>query len=366
MTLQRQIGFWIACLIGFALFLYAFSSVLMPFVAALILAYLLDPLVDRMERIGMSRLVAASIVVLVFVLFFVLLLLAAAPLMFNQLVAFIAKLPSYASRLQVLVNEQGGPLIERFGGADRLKEVQASLANGMGEAAKWLGGVVTSVLTGSGAVLGVLSLLVLTPIIAFYLILDWDHMMVKIDGWLPRDHQGTVRLLAGEMDRTVAGFLRGQATICLILGLFYAVALSFAGLHFGFLIGILSGIIGFIPYVGSLTGLLLSGGVAIAQFWPDYTMIFVILGIFAAGQFIEGNVLQPKLLGNAVGLHPVWLMFALLAAGSTLGFVGILLAVPLAAVIGVLVRFALGKYLESKLFHGGLPIPAPPPKLPPT
>lgn len=352
MTLQRQIGFWIACLAGFTAFLYVFSSILMPFVAALILAYLLDPLVDVLERFKVGRLTATCLVLALFVLMFILALVAAVPLMMNQISAFLAKLPDYAHRLQVLVTEQGGPLFERFGGAERLKEIQGSLASSMGEGAKWLAGVLTSLVSGGQAFLGIVSLLVLTPIVAFYLILDWDRMVAKVDSWLPLQHRDTIRELVVEMDSSVASFLRGQATICLILGVFYAVALSLAGLHFGFVIGILSGLIGFIPYVGSITGLLLSTGVAIAQFWPDWTMVVVILAIFGAGQFLEGNVLQPKLLGHALGLHPVWLMFALLAAGSLLGFVGVMLAVPLAAVIGVLVRFALRQYLASPMFHG--------------
>jgi predicted PurR-regulated permease PerM len=357
MTLQRQIGFWVACLLGLIAFLYLFSGMLTPFVAALILAYLLDPLVDFLERMRLGRLAATLLVVLLFVLVFVVVLLAALPLMVNQTSALIARLPDYVTRLQTLVAEQGGPLFERFGGTDRLKEVQSQLGASVGEGAKWLGGLVTSLLSGGHVILNLVSLLVLTPVIAFYMILDWDHMVTRVDGWLPRAHRATIRELVGEMDRSVAGFLRGQATICLILGLFYALALSFAGLHFGFVIGIISGLVGFIPYVGSLTGLLLSVGVAVAQFWPDWTMILVILGIFGIGQFLEGNVLQPKLLGHALGLHPVWLMFALLAFGSLFGFVGVMIAVPLAAIIGVLVRFALRQYLASPLFHGTLAPP---------
>lgn len=352
MSLQRQIGFWVACLAGFLVLLYLFSAVLMPFVAALILAYLLDPVVDRLERLRLGRMTATCLVLLIFVLFFVVVLLAVLPLLVNQTTAFIAKLPYYLGRLQTLVTEQGGPIIERLGGADRLKDMQSQLASGAGEGAKWLGTVLTSLLSGGQAVLGLVSLLVITPVVAFYMILDWDHMVAKIDNWLPRAHQDTIRELVREMDHSVAGFLRGQATICVLLGLFYAVGLTLAGLHFGFLIGILSGLIGFIPYVGSLTGLLLATGVALAQFWPDWTMVLIIVAIFGAGQFIEGNILQPKLIGNAVGLHPVWLMFALLAAGSLGGFVGVMLAVPLAAVIGVLVRFALRQYLASPMYHG--------------
>jgi len=263
--------------------------------------------------------------------------------------------PGYVSRLQVLIAEQGGPLIERFGGPERLKEVQAALQGGMGDAAKWAGGVLTSIISGGSTVVGLLSLLVLTPVIAFYVLLDWDTMVKKVDGWLPLPQAPVIRDLARQMDQTVAGFLRGQALLCLILGLFYAVGLSLIGLHFGFLIGIVAGIISFVPFVGSITGLLIGGGVAIAQFWPEYWWILAVIGVFGLGQFIEGNILQPKLLGDAVGLHPVWLMFSLLAFGSLFGFVGVLLAVPVAAAIGVLVRFALSQYLTSRLYTGSKP-----------
>lgn len=355
MTLQRQIGFWLACLAGFVAFLYLFSGILMPFVAAIILAYLLDPIVDRLEKMGMARLWATILIMLLVTLIFVLVLLAAVPLLMNQLSSFIEKGPGYISRLQVLMVEQWGPLIARLGGPDGLKDVQTALSGGLGEAAKWAGGVLTSLISGGSTVVGVLSLLVLTPVIAFYVLLDWDHMVAKVDGWLPRPHAPVIRDLARQMDQTVAGFLRGQALLCLILGAFYAVGLSLIGLNFGFLIGIIAGIISFIPFVGSITGLLIGGGVAIAQFWPEYWWILAVLGVFAIGQFVEGNILQPKLLGDAVGLHPVWLMFSLLAFGSLFGFVGVLLAVPVAAAIGVLVRFVLEQYKTSKLYTGPQP-----------
>jgi predicted PurR-regulated permease PerM len=162
----------------------------------------------------------------------------------------------------------------------------------------------------------------------------------------------TVRRLAREVDAAIAGFVRGQTAVCLILGSFYAVALTLSGLNFGLLIGLISGVITFIPYVGSMTGLILALGVAVAQFWPEYSSILVVLGIFLVGQFLEGNLLAPKLVGQSVGLHPVWLIFALLAFGYLFGFVGLLVAVPLAATIGVLVRFALQRYRESSLYTG--------------
>ena len=174
----------------------------------------------------------------------------------------------------------------------------------------------------------------MTPVVAFYMLVDWDRMVRTVDSWMPVRQRETIRAIAHDIDRAIAGFVRGQALVCLILGTFYAVGLSVIGLNFGALIGMTAGLLSFIPYVGSLTGLILSMGVAIVQFWPDWTMILATLGIFVFGQFVEGNILSPKLVGESVGLHPVWLMFALLAFGALFGFVGLLLAVPLAAAIG--------------------------------
>lgn len=352
MALQRQIVFWLACLGGFIAFVWLFHTILTPFVAALILAYLVDPLVDRLEKLGLSRTMATLGALMVFLVIFLLMVLTAAPLLFNQLSAFIAKAPEYVQRLQNLLSEKSGWILEQIGGQNRLQELQGQLASSAGEAAKLAGTFLTSLASGGGVLVNTVSLLVLTPVIAFYLIIDWDRMIAKLDGWLPRKQAPVIRQLAREMDQSVADFLRGQALICLLLGLFYAITLSLAGLHFGFIIGIVTGILSFVPYVGTLTGLFLSMGVAVAQFWPDWVSIAIIALIYGVGQFIEGNVLHPKLLGHALGMHPVWLMFALLAFGSLFGFVGVMLAVPLAAVIGVLVRFALQQYLASPLYHG--------------
>jgi len=206
--------------------------------------------------------------------------------------------------------------------------------------------------TSSLALVNFLSLFVVTPVVAFYLLLDWDRMIDKIDAWVPRQHLGTVRRLAREVDRSVAGFVRGQGSLCLILGTYYAVGLTLVGLNFGLLIGFFAGMISFIPYVGSALGLVVAIGVALVQFWPDWVWVAATAGVFLTGQFIEGNILQPKLVGASVGLHPVWLMFALFAFGAMFGFVGLLIAVPAAAAVGVLVRFALGKYLESDVYYG--------------
>ena len=357
MTLQRQIGFWVGSLLVFILFLVVLRDVLLPFIAALALAYLLDPLADRLERMGMNRLAATIVILVVFLLIFVLALVLLAPLLGQQLAGLVARLPGDAAKLQALVLEKGTPWLERFGASELTKDAQSSLGNLVGDGMKWVGGLLQSLWSGGTAIVGVFSLLVLTPVIAFYLLVDWDRMVATVDSWLPRDHRDTIRGLLHEMDMAIAGFLRGQALVCVLLGGFYAIGLSVIGVNFGALIGIISGFLSFIPYVGSLTGLVLSVGVAIVQFWPDWTWPLATLGVFLAGQFLEGNIFQPKFVGDSIGVHPVWLMFALLAFGSLFGFVGLLLAVPLSAVIGVLCRFALRQYLASNLYRGIHPQP---------
>jgi predicted PurR-regulated permease PerM len=356
MTLQRQILFWCLAFAGFILVLYVLRDVLMPFMAGLVLAYLLDPLANRMEKLGVPRTVATLLILSAFVALFVLALVLLLPVLGNQLSGFIAKAPSYIQRLQQMLTEQGGPLLERFGGGPAiLQDAQKSLGEVVSQGATWAARVLQSLWSGGQAIVDVISLMVITPVVAFYLIVDWNRMVAAIDSWLPRNQRAIIRALMAEMDAAIAGFLRGQSLVCLLLGIFYAVGLTLMGLSFGALIGMISGLMSFIPFVGSLIGLVLSVGVALVQFWPDWTMPALALGIFVAGQFIEGNILSPKLVGESVGLHPVWLMFALLAFGSLFGFLGLLVAVPLAAVVGVLTRFALRQYLASPLYGRAAP-----------
>jgi len=352
MTVQRQIGFWILALLAIVAALLLLRDILLPFIAGFALAYLLDPLADRLQRLGLGRLGATLIILILFVVLLAIALVLLIPLVAHQLAAFVDRLPDYVARLQALVAEQGGPLIERFGGAEALPEIQQSVGNMVGQGVAWLGQFLQSLWSGGQAIISVFALLVVTPVVAFYLLIDWDRMVATVDAWLPLRHRDTIRVLAADIDRAIAGFVRGQAAVCLILGTFYAVGLSVIGLNFGTLIGMSAGLLSFVPYVGSLTGLVLSVGVALVQFWPDWTMILATLGVFAFGQFVEGNILSPKLVGASVGLHPVWLMFALLAFGSLFGFVGLLLAVPLAAAFGVVARFALQQYMASPLYHG--------------
>jgi predicted PurR-regulated permease PerM len=350
MTVQRHLAFWGAAFAVVILFIVLFHDIMLPFVVGMALAYLFDPMTDRLQRLRMSRLVASLFVLVLFSLAVILLLMLLVPLIASQLAGFIEKLPDTLSRLQQLAVEYGGPLMARIGGPSALDDIKKSAGDLVSQGATWAASFLGSLWAGGMAFLNVASLIVVTPVVAFYMLMDWDRMIAKVDSWVPVRDRETVRSLARQIDRAIAGFFRGQALVCLFLGTFYAVGLSLVGLNFGALIGLTSGILSFIPYVGTLTGFVVSTGVAIVQFWPDWTMIAIVIGIFLAGQFIEGNILSPKLVGDAIGIHPVWLMFALFAFGSLFGFVGLLIAVPLAATAGVLARFALAKYLESPLY----------------
>ncbi len=347
---QRQVVFWLGALAVFVLLLWMLSEILLPFVAGLAIAYLLTPVTDRIERLGVNRLAAALLIITVVVLAFVLLILLVAPILGGQLTSFIENIPGYVTRLQSLLSDPSRPWIQKVLGAgfNADKSIGDLVSQGVG----WLTAFLRSLWSGGRALVSLFSLVVVTPVVAFYLIYDWHRMIANVDQWVPLPQRETVRQLAREIDAAIAGFVRGQTAVCLALGSFYAVALTLSGLNFGLLIGLLSGVITFIPYVGSMTGLVLAVGVAVAQFWPEWSSILVVLGIFLVGQFVEGNVLAPKLVGESVGLHPVWLIFALLAFGYLFGFVGLLVAVPLAATIGVLVRFALQRYRESTLYTG--------------
>jgi predicted PurR-regulated permease PerM len=285
-----------------------------------------------------------------------------APVLSGQLVGFTQKLPSYVTRLQTLAVDQGNQLLDKYGGPwrERLglgnplssEQIQKSIGDLVAEGGQWLLNALRSLASGGAALFSFLSFLVFTPVVAFYMLLDWDKMVATIDSWLPLDHRDALRRIGGEINHALAGFLRGQSLVCLFLGLWYAVGLSLVGLDFGFLIGVIGGLLSFIPYVGSLTVLVLSLGVAIVQGWPNWSLFLMTLGVVGSGQFLEGNVLSPKLVGESIGLHPVWLMFALVAFGALFGFTGLLIAVPMSAAIGVLARHLIGLYLASPFYRG--------------
>ena len=351
MGLQRQIFFWLLVLVGFIAFLLGFSSILLPFLAGMALAYFLDPVADRLERLGLSRLMATIAILVAFVVVLALSLMIIVPLVVTQAAEFIQKMPGYITRLQEFLTDSQSTLLPDWL-AGQMTTIKQNSAKLLEQGASFLGTLFQQIWNSGLALLNILSLFVITPVVAFYLLLDWDRMVDRVDSWIPRDYVEVVRQIARDMNTTIAGFVRGQGSLCLILGLYYGIGLTMVGLNFGLLIGLFAGMISFIPYVGSLVGLVLALGVALVQFWPDYVWILLVLAVFFSGQFLEGNILQPKLVGKSVGLHPVWLMFALLAFGALFGFVGLLVAVPAAAAIGVLVRFGIQRYLDSDLYHG--------------
>ncbi len=348
---RRQIRFWLIAAALFILFLYVFRNILLPFVAGMVLAYFLDPVADRLERTGLSRVMATVLILVAFVIILALGLVILIPILAQQMADFVSHMPEYLSRLQGLVTNYNPEwLKERFGvDPESLREGLNSL---LSSSVGFLTTIVESIWNSGLALFNIAGLFVVTPVVAFYMLLDWDRMVAAVDSWVPRDYVHTVRRLAAEINASTAGFVRGQGTLCIILGIMYGTGLTLVGLNFGILIGIFAGLISFIPYVGSMVGLVLSVGVAFVQFWPDWLWVAAVAGVFFTGQFIEGNILQPRLVGKSVGLHPVWLMFALFAFGALFGFVGLLVAVPAAAAVGVLVRFAVSRYLESPLYIG--------------
>jgi predicted PurR-regulated permease PerM len=342
--------FWIGGLVVFAVLVHLLATVLLPFVAGLAIAYLLDPVADRLEKWGAKRWLAATIIVGAFFVIVGGLLVLLFPLLQAQVVGLIALIPDAVDKLRAWAE----PMIRHLEAdlpPETLKQLTAAAGSYAGAAIKWMTGLIGGLWKGGVAVFNVVSLVVITPVVAFYLLRDWNRIVERFDSYLPRDAAPTIRGQVQAIDATIAGFLRGQAGVCLVLAVWYAVALTVVGLKFGLLVGLGAGFISFIPYVGATVGLLVGVGIAVVQFaaWP---MVAVVAAVFVIGQTAESYVLTPRLVGDRIGLHPVWIIFALLAGGALFGFTGVLLAVPAAAVIGVLIRFGLGRYLESPLYKG--------------
>lgn len=363
LTLQGKLVLW-GFGLGFVIAVFHYlGPILAPFVAGIVLGYLLDPVADRLERIGLSRLGAALLILTVFLFVLTAVVILLAPPLSRQLVVFIDSLPGYLTTLQGLIVRMGEKLTGEFLNvvyqtlglepANLAVDLQKYLSDFTGEAARWTGTFLRSLVSGGAAVINVVSLIVITPVVAFYMLLDWDRMTATLDSLVPPRHRADVRAVAGDIDKALSGFLRGQALVCLFLGLWYAIGLSLIGLNFGFLIGVTAGVLSFIPFVGSLTAFVLSIIVAIVQGWPDWRLPLMAIGVVSAGLFLDGNVLSPRLVGGSIGLHPVWLMFALLAFGAVFGFLGLLVAAPVAAAVGVILRFAARRYRESALYVSG-------------
>lgn len=335
--------------------IWQIAAVLLPFVAGAGIAYFLDPVVDWLERRRVGRAVGSLLTIIAFFLLCFLVLLLFVPIVQVQAVELAQRLPTLLVTVQERANHFLVDAQREFGVSDTdLLDLRAAAGADAGKALSYIAQFVGNLLVGGLAVVNILSLVFVTPVVAFYLLRDWDKIVARIDSWLPLAAADTIRGQAREIDAILSGFARGQALLCLSLGVFYAIGLRGAGLDFGIIVGLLAGLLSFIPFVGVFVGGVTSLGLALLQF-DSWVPILIVAGVFGIGQILEGYVLQPWLVGDRVRLHPVWIIFALLAGGSLFGFLGVLLAVPVMAVIGVLARFGVGRYLASRLFDPNRP-----------
>ena len=352
MRAERQVLFWMSAALVLVLLIGLLKDILLPFVAGMVIAYFLNPLASTLERIGFSRLWASILILVVAIAAFATVLIFVVPLMAAQAQQLAEALPDEAMRLQGVVDawarEHLGSRYTNFEAG--MNGLAKSISDNWGGIASWLA---SSIWDQSRALINLVSLILVTPLVVFYMLLDWDPMIEKINGWLPRAHAPAIRRLAGDVNDAVSAFIRGQGTVCLILGTFYAAGLTATGLKYGLLVGIMTGILTFIPFVGWALGIITATTLAVIQFWPDIMPIAMVVGVFLAGQAFDAGFLSPNIVGSKIGLHPVWLIFALFVFSYLFGFVGVLVAVPVAAAIGVLVRFALRVYLNSSLYFDG-------------
>ncbi|MGH1457412.1 MAG: AI-2E family transporter [Paracoccaceae bacterium] len=346
LPVKEQLKYWGIAAAVFFVLMWFLGDVILPFVLGGAVAYFLDPVADRLERAGASRAVATAVITLVALLIFVLMALLVIPTLIEQTLSLIDTAPQLFNDLRAFLTARFPDLLDQ---GSTLHQSLTAIGNTIQSKG---GEVFNTVLSSAMSIINVVMLLVIVPVVAFYLLYDWDNMIAKIDDLLPRDHAPVIRRLAADIDQTLASFIRGMGTVCLILGTYYAVALMLVGLQFGLVVGFVAGLITFIPYVGALIGGALAIGLGLFQFWGDWLSLGLVAGIFALGQVIEGNVLTPKLVGNSVGLHPVWLIFALSVFGTLFGFVGMLVAVPVAAALGVIARFGAEQYRDSLLYQG--------------
>jgi predicted PurR-regulated permease PerM len=337
-------------LLGALLFLvWLFSAILTPFVLAGCIAYFLDPVATRLNRMGMPRGLAALLLVSGLMAAALLAMLLLYPLLIAQVGTLLARLPSYVAAIGAAMQDGLAALEDRLGPDvmdTRLRELATSQ---IGAILGFLGTAATRLIGGGYALLSVFTLVVVTPVVGFYLLRDWPRLIRRVESWLPRRSASTLRQLARDTDRVLSAWLRGQLMCCALLCVYYAIGLSAVGLELGLILGLASGVLSFIPYVGSMTGLGTALLLALGQF-GNWQGVAIVAGVFVTGQVIEGYIIYPRLLGDRVELHAVWVIFALFAGGVAFGFLGVLLAVPMAATLGVLARYWLRRYLESPLY----------------
>ena len=346
LPVHDQIKYWgIAAAIIFVV-LYALGDQLLPFFLGAAIAYFLDPVADWLQKLGLSRVLATGLIIIGALIIFVIVTMLIVPTLIHQSIQLFRIAPGLATNLGTFLTGQFPSLLDE---TSTLSQSLQSLGQTISERG---GQVLETALSSAASVINIVVLFLIVPVVAVYFLLDWDRMIARIDTLLPRDHAPTLRRLAHEIDTTLASFIRGMGTVCLILGTYYAISLMLIGLQFGLVVGFVAGVLTFIPYVGAIVGGALAIGLALFQFWGEWFWIGAVVAIFVLGQMAEGNVLTPKLVGKSIGLHPVWLILALSVFGTLFGFVGMLVAVPMAAALGVFVRFVSEQYQNSLLYQG--------------
>lgn len=350
MTRTQRFVIWTAVFIALLFVVQSLRDILLPFVAGMAVAYFLDPLADTLERYGLSRLLSTIVITLAFFLVMAGILMMLFPLLQAQIIAIAERLPELIALIERLASSALSKL-QAVLPDDAMRKAGDAAGDYAGIVIGWMKTFATRLLSGGIAFFQIVSLILITPIVSFFMLLEWDNIVAKMDSLLPRKQAPVIREQLSLMDKTISAFVRGQASVCLTLSVYYGIALSLVGLEAGLLIGLGAGLISFIPYVGAFTGLAVGVGIAIVQF-DSLAPIMGVVAIFIAGQLAESYVLTPRLVGDKVGLHDLWIIFALMAGGTLFGFTGVLLAVPTAAVIGVLIRFSIGEYLKSPLYSG--------------
>lgn len=358
MTLRYQVLVWVAFTAVVILLIWLFRPILLPFVIGIALAYILNPAVTFVQRYIVSRAWSTALVLLGVLAVIIGIFLVITPLIVTQVAGLVGRLPGYVGDLNSLVRSIA-PQLNEWLGPERAAQVETSLTQFLGSGVEFLGSITAQLAQSGLTVLNTVAVLILTPVVAFYLLLDWQGMVKGIDDLLPREHRREIRQVLDQIDRSIAGVIRGQGGVILVLCVYYATALTLTGLNFGLVIGLMTGILSFIPFFGFLTGFVLSMGIALVQFAPDWWFVVIVFVVYMIGQFLEGNVLYPRFVGQSININPVWLMFALFAFAFLFGFVGLLLAVPLAAITATLTRYAVRRYQDSALYRGERPAKSP-------
>ncbi|MCE3255869.1 MAG: perM [Rickettsiaceae bacterium] len=347
MKLKDKFVIYLIISVLFLAFLYSIKSILSPFIVAVVLAYFLDPLADRLEKFGFSRIWATTIIWGSFLVSITLLLVLLLPLLYGQMVSLFAAIPGYVN----VAIENFYPRAFSFAtkyGIDLEPDFRSYFSNQtISDIFSLSGNIVSNVMQSGIVLVNILSLIFITPILVFYMLRDWDLLINKINHYLPANYKKDIRGIFKDIDRTLSGYVHGQFNVCIILGIFYALGLSLVSLNFGFLVGFLTGIFSFIPYVGMLFGVLIAIFIGLFQWGIDSLHIGLVALVFLIGQILESNFLTPNLVGGKIGLHPVWIIFGVFVFGVLFGFFGILFAMPLTAICGVIIKFIVLQYKKN-------------------